>query len=181
MTSSNAKKANADKYTIRFIQPNSTMGIAVNQLIEKCPPLDSNSIYCNILQCYHFAHTSIAAFDHDTLIGFISAYIPPQQTDTLFIWQVAVDRIARGQGLAKKMLLALLQRESCININYLETTITHSNQASWGVFRSLAKTLNAPCHDAVLFSQNIHFNDQHGSEHLVSIGPFNTQKQFIVE
>ena len=36
-------------------------GLAVNRLIASCPPLDTNSTYCNFLQCLHFAETSVLA------------------------------------------------------------------------------------------------------------------------
>src|SRR3546814_16914023 len=30
---------------------------AIHDLIAACPPLDTNSLYCNLLQCTHFAET----------------------------------------------------------------------------------------------------------------------------
>ena len=42
-------------------RPVDTDGYALSQLIERCPPLDTNSVYCNLLQCTDFSATSIAA------------------------------------------------------------------------------------------------------------------------
>src|SRR5690606_17223851 len=65
----------------------------LHQLVADCPPLDPNSLYCNLLHCSHFSGTSVAAVRRDEqgkerLVGFISGYIPPGQPDTLFVWQV---------------------------------------------------------------------------------------------
>lgn len=156
--------------------PTSLDGMNVFQLIKSCPPLDTNSSYCNLLQCSHFAETSVAAELGDNLVGFISGYLLPERPDTLFIWQVAVAEQGRGQGLASKMLQHILERKACSQVSYLETTITESNQASWGLFRGLAKHLSADIHSSVMFDCEEHFNGQHDSEELVSIGPFTSAK-----
>ena len=79
-------------------------------LIQACKPLDENSIYCNLIQCDHFADTCILAELDGTPVGWISGYLLPDATDTLFIWQVAVAEEARGLGLASQMLDRLLRR-----------------------------------------------------------------------
>src|SRR5690554_391484 len=172
MISSNGDSATQKTKTIELKKPDSTTGWKVHQLIEQCPPLDTNSVYCNLLQCSHFASTSVAAWQDGQLVGFISGYIPPEQTDCLFIWQVAVHSAARGQRLASRMLEHILQRESCQNVSFLETTITADNEVSWRLFESLARSLNAETNKRVLFDKTEHFNGQHDSEHLLRIGPF---------
>ena len=144
-------------------------GASVFNLISQCPPLDTNSMYCNLIQCSHFANTSAAAVINEKLMGFISGYLIPQRPDTLFIWQVAVGEQARGRGLATKMLLHILERN---NVNYLETTITKSNRASWALFEGMAKKLNADIQTSVMFDQELHFANQHDTEMLVKLGPF---------
>src|SRR5690554_4318868 len=105
--------------------PQATDGHALNQLVERCPPLDTNSVYCNLLQCTDFSATSIAADNPEgELVGFISGYRPPSRPDTLFIWQVAVDDRMRGQGLASSMLLELIRRTADAGVRWLETTIS---------------------------------------------------------
>jgi L-2,4-diaminobutyric acid acetyltransferase len=149
----------------------------VFRLVERCPPLDANSSYCNFLQCGHFAQTSVAAEMNGELVGFISGYKKPEQQDTLFVWQVAVDERARGQGLASKMLLHILQRPNCQSVNHLETTITEDNKGSWALFERLAKTLDADLNSSIFLDKKKHFDGLHDSEALVTIGPFtNTQE-----
>ena len=146
-------------------------GVAVNQLVERCTPLDPNSLYCNLLQCSHFASTSIAAFLKGELVGFISGYCVPERANTLFIWQVAVDESARGQGLAGRMIASLLDRESCATVDFIETTITEENQASWRLFEGVARHLKAELKRSIMFEKAAHLNNEHASEVLVQIGP----------
>lgn len=157
---------------VNLKQPTAGLGSMVYKLVSECPPLDQNSMYCNLLQCHHFSATSIAAIYQSELIGFISGYIIPERPNTLFIWQVAVDKKARGIGLALKMLSELLKKPGCSEVQYLETSITAKNKASWKLFERLAKNLEVPLHKSVLFDQFHHLNDQHDTEHLVKIGPF---------
>ena len=151
-------------------------GARVHQLVEQCPPLDINSIYCNLLQCTHFARTSVAAMQkneaNNNLLGFISAYLIPERNNTLFIWQVAVSEQARGHGLAGNMLKQILDRPQCAQVSYLETTITESNQASWALFKSLAKKLETRLEKSAMFDREKHFAGEHDSEFLARLGPF---------
>jgi len=126
-----------------------------------------------MLQCGHFSSTSVAANLNEELVGFISGYRLPERPDTLFIWQVAVDEKARGHGLAKQMLKHILNRSSSQDIRYIETTITRDNQASWRLFKSLAKLLDTELQSSEWLDKHTHFEGQHDSESLVCIGPFN--------
>ena len=150
-------------------------GVAVFRLVENCPPLDMNSSYCNLLQCSHFANTSVAAQMNGEMVGFISGYVIPGRPDTLFVWQVAVAEQARGVGLASRMLTHILARPHCAAIAYVETTITQDNQASWALFKSLAKKLSADFRSSGWMDKETHFAGKHDSEALVHIGPFNSQ------
>ena len=148
----------------------------VFNLVENCPPLDTNSSYCNLLQASHFAGTSVAAILDGKLVGFISGYIIPDRPDTLFIWQVAVSEQARGLGLASHMLQHILARAHCSNVSFLETTITADNQASWALFTRLAKSLSTELQSAPWMDKQKHFAGLHDSEALVRIGPFNSSR-----
>ena len=155
-------------------KPTAEDGMDVFDLVERCAPLDPNSSYCNLLQCSHFSDTAVAAEKQGELVGFVSGYqIPGRQEPTWFVWQVAVDAKARGLGLAKKMVVEVLNRADMQSVKYIETTITPDNEASWALFRSLAKQLDAPLEDSVMFDETKHFKGRHGTEHLVRIGPFN--------
>ena len=158
---------------IEYRPPRKEDGARVYQLIASCPPLDTNSMYCNLLQCSHFSNTSVTAWDNRSLVGFISGYPLPERSDTLFVWQVAVSEQVRGKGVGSGMLKAILSRPDNPGFSFIETTITADNQASWSLFESLAKKLKAELNHSVLFDEQQHFRGQHDSEYLVRIGPFN--------
>lgn len=154
----------------RLRRPTSDDGFALNQLVAASPPLDTNSVYCNLLQCTHFSDTAIAAEVDDQLVGFVSGYVLPNKPTTLFIWQIVIDKSMRGQGLAKQMLAQLL-RNLGSQVRFIETTITPDNQASWNLFRSLARDLKTELKSSVFYSRDRHFGGHHDDEHLLQIGP----------
>jgi len=163
---------NSKTDTIELRQPRSDDGYRLHQLVAACPPLDPNSIYCNLLQCSHFASTGVAAEMNGKLVGFISAYIPPEKPDTVFVWQVAVHADARGHGLGKRMLNEIIKRPACKNVRFMDTTITDDNDASWGLFGSFARDLGADTERSIYFESERHFGGQHDPEYLLRIGPF---------
>lgn len=152
--------------------PTKEDGLAVHRLIGDCPPLDENSLYCNLLQCEHFAATTVVAEQRGELVGCISAYLIPDRPDTVFVWQVAVGSAARGQGLALRMLNAIVDRPACAAVHYLETSITPDNTASWGMFQKFADGRDAELTANAWFDRDLHFGGAHDSERLVRIGPF---------
>ena len=157
---------------IRFRRPVATDGAAVYRLIARCPPLDTNSRYCNLLQCTHFADTSIVAESDAGVAGFISGYREPGRDDALFVWQVAVAPEHRGERLATRMLLQLLRRDDCRDVRYLTTSITPDNTASWRTFERLAAALDSHITATAWLSRERHFEGRHDAEQLVHIGPF---------
>jgi L-2,4-diaminobutyric acid acetyltransferase len=168
---------------IRFRTPVATDGGRVHELVSRCPPLDVNSTYCNLLQCTHFATTSVVAESDGNLVGFVSGYLLPDEPTTIFVWQVAVAPERRSQGLALAMLNNLLERDICRGVTALETSITRANQPSWRSFRALARALGADIATEPWLSRVEHFSSRHESEYLVRIGPIvhHSQKRMLKE
>ncbi len=160
---------------IRIRSPLPTDGAAVHALIGRCPPLDTNSMYCNLLQCTHFGTTSAIAEADGDAVGFVSGYRPPPHPDALFVWQVAVDERARGHGLAKRLIMDILQRPGNQDLRFVRTTVTPDNEASWAMFLGLARQLGAATEDHTLFDRERHFEGAHESENELIIGPFETE------
>jgi len=162
-------------------RPQSLDGAAVHALIERCPPLDPNSLYCNLLQCSLLASTCVAAENTSTgaLVGFVSGFLLPEAQHTLFVWQVAVAPEARGSGLGARMILELLTRPNCHQVTEIQTSITPGNRASWSLFESLSKKLNATLTTQAFFDRRIHFHNLHDSETLVSIRNFSASPAAI--
>lgn len=154
-----------------FRAPRPEDGAAVTALIERCPPLDTNSAYCNLLQCTHFAETCVVAERDGVVVGWISAYRPPSATDTLFVWQIAVDASARGMGLGGRMLDALIERPAALGATAIATTITADNAASWALFAGFASRHGAALKKAPLFDRERHFAGAHETEWQAMIAP----------
>jgi len=169
------RRSAAKAHVASLRAPRGTDGAAIWSLIQAQTSLDDNSLYCNLLQATHFAGTCALAEQDGRIVGWVSGYIPPEQPDTLFIWQVCVDQAAQGQGLGRKLIADVLSRPACRHVTMLECTITEANEASWALFRSLARRLGAQLQQVEHFSREAHFAGQHDSEFAVRIGPFDPE------
>lgn len=152
---------------LNFRKPTLSDGYAIYQLIKSSPPLDLNSSYLYFLQASHFSDSCIVVERAGDIIGFISAYYQPDNPQSLFIWQVAIAESARGQGLAKTMLLALLKQQASDSVvTQIACTISPSNKASQGLFRSFAEA-NGLTLNSTPFINETHFGDEnHEAEDL---------------
>jgi L-2,4-diaminobutyric acid acetyltransferase len=164
------------KPAVRVRTPLAEDARRVWQLIEETPSLDKNSLYCNLLQCSHFAQTCAVAEIGGELVGWLSGYIPPESEDTLFVWQICVGSRARGQGIARKLIGAVLARPASSRVRYLTCTITETNTASWALFGSAARALKGQMRQAEHFLHDTHFGGSHDSELGVCIGPFDPDR-----
>lgn len=154
--------------TPRLRKPTATDGADIWALVKSCKPLDENSMYANLIQSDHFRDTCVVAELDGKLVGWISGHMIPSE-DTLFVWQVAVSADARGLGLGKLMLSELVERDACADADKLKTTITKDNAASWGLFRSFARSIGGALSDEPHFHRDAHFDGHHDTEHMVTI------------
>ncbi|WP_424982588.1 diaminobutyrate acetyltransferase [Maritalea sp. S77] len=164
-------KTNITKARPIFRKPTANDGSVVWDIVKNSGKLDENSIYCNLLQCTHFAGTCAIAEVDGKPMGWISAYIPPQSPDTLFVWQVCVAEEARGLGIAKQLIHTVLKRDVCEDVRKIESTITKDNDASWALFGAIADNFGADLDKKVMFDEEKHLDGQGATEHLVSIAP----------
>lgn len=151
-------------------------GPAIWELIQACKPLDENSMYCNLIQCDHFSDTCVVGEMNGEIVGWISGYVLPDDSSTLFVWQVAVSEKARGTGLGTMMLTGLLERDVCKDVKNLQTTITKDNEASWALFRKFSDAADAELSSEPYYSRSEHFNEMHDTEHMVTIAMDETAK-----
>ena len=153
-------------------RPEAADAVCVWSLIKRCPPLDVNSSYAYLLLSHHFADTCVVAECGGAIVGFVSGYAPPSASQTLFVWQVAVDDRMRGQGLGHRMILDVLTRARRSPFTVLETTVSPSNTPSRRMFEKVAKSLNAALSESSLFRREHLGESDHEEEHLLTIGPF---------
>lgn len=132
--------------------------------------LDLNASYAYLLWARDFAATSVVAVDtrSDEPCGFVTGYVRPDRPDTLMIWQVAVDEVARGRGIARAMLEDLFDRDPAVSV--METTITEDNAASIALFGSVAAGRGLAFERSPLFDASS-FPDGHDAELLFRLSP----------
>ncbi|WUD70176.1 diaminobutyrate acetyltransferase [Nocardia sp. NBC_00508] len=132
--------------------------------------LDTNSSYAYLLWCRDFAGTSLVAELDGHIVGYVIGFIRPQATDTVFVWQIAVDQAQRGRGIGTELLHTLLNSVAAQGISVLETTISPDNPASIAMFASVARARGADITKSPLFEAG-DFPDSHASEELYRIAP----------
>jgi L-2,4-diaminobutyric acid acetyltransferase len=160
---------------IHIRKPLASDGYDIHQLIANSPPLDLNSVYSYYLLSDHFTDSCVVAESRGKVVGFLSAYRIPQRPQTLFVWQVVVNRALRGKRIAWRMLESLLQRYQDGEIGLVEATVNPGNAASRGLFERLAavqgSTLQEECFlEATAFGPG----GNHESEILLRV-PLTTQ------
>lgn len=150
--------------------PSKADGAALWRIARDSQKLDLNSSYAYLLWCQDFADTSVVARLDGQPAGFVIGYRKQSAPDTAVVWQVAVDEVARGRGLAGKLLDAMYGELVESGVQWLETTITADNAASIALFTSFAKRWNAELTKSALFAAT-DFPDGHDAEDLYRIGP----------
>ncbi|MGW0821178.1 diaminobutyrate acetyltransferase [Streptomyces sp. NPDC002845] len=170
---------------LRIERPEVTDGAALWRIARDSRTLDLNSSYSYLLWCRDFAGTSVVARDATgEPVGFITAYVRPDQPGTLLVWQVAVDAAYRGRGLAAALLDGLTAQVARRHpLTTVETTITPGNTASERLFASFAERHGARVTTQVLFDTDLFpdspndptdpsgAHDPHDPEVLYRIGP----------
>lgn len=132
--------------------------------------LDTNSSYAYVLWCRDFAATSVVAEVQGRVVGYVIGFVRPQAPDTVFVWQVAVDRAQKGKGIGAQLLHALLDNVAAQGVAKLETTISPDNAASIALFSSVARRRDARITKQPLFDAGV-FPDSHAPEDLYLIAP----------
>ncbi|MFA7090605.1 MAG: diaminobutyrate acetyltransferase [Arcobacteraceae bacterium] len=153
---------------IRLRKPQKQDAKTIVNLIKVGGTLDLNSQYLYLLQCTHFQESCCVAVCEDEIVGFVSGYIIPNENRQLFIWQVAVGKAQRGQNLAMRMIMYIVEK---LNAQYIVSTVSPSNHSSIRVFQKIAHSLSTPLSHKILFEIN-DFNEAHEEEVQYTIGPF---------
>lgn len=156
----------ADQIIIRH--PRAEDGLPLYELIKSCPPLDCNTAYCYHLLVRHYPKTCAVAEYDGRLIGALTAYRLPEDPQTLFLWQVAVSKEARGQGIGVKLLdFVSSQNQDC---HTLHTTIGPDNAPSRRLLQKWAESKGADyAYEAFLAVDEC--GPGHDAEELLRIGP----------
>ncbi|MGY6630258.1 MAG: diaminobutyrate acetyltransferase [Wenzhouxiangella sp.] len=158
--------------TFRKARPDD--GQAMWSLVQAMGGLELNTAYFYILYCLDYADTCLVAEQQGELAGFVLGHRPPGRDETVFVWQVGVAPAFRQQGLAARMIEALLHQQPR-PVRWLEATVTPDNTASRRLFSGLARRLGANCDIAEYFKADWFPGDDHAPEDLFRIGPFDIE------
>ena len=149
-------------------------GQAMWSLVNVMGGLELNTAYFYILYCIDYADTCLVAEQDGELAGFVLAHRPPGRQDAVFVWQVGVSPNFRKQGLAGRMILALLKQQTQ-PVRWLEATVTPDNTASRRLFSGLARRLDTRCDIAEYLKADWFPGEDHAPEDLFRIGPFDIE------
>ncbi len=153
--------------------PTSNKALEMKQIAKDSGVLSVNSTYFYALMARHFRATCQVALLHDQVCGYVIGYRPPEQPDTLFVWQVGVAVEFQGKGLGNKLLTALVD---AARPDFLEATIAPSNKPSVNLFKSVARGFGT---DHIFadhpFLGAVDLGPDEEAEHLMRIGPFESK------
>ena len=141
------------------------------RLVRHCGVLDLNSPYAYLLLCRHHHRTCLVAEEAGSLVGFVTAYVPPTDPEVVFVWQVGVADSHRRHGVGRALIDELLDR--CPEARFLECTVAPSNDASLALFRAVAAARRVPIEVRPGFAAE-HFPAEasaHEREDVVRVGP----------
>lgn len=139
-------------------------------LVDASEALETNTAYCYVLLADHFRDTCIVAERNGRIVGMVAAFVSPKSPDTVFVWQVGVAASERGRGLAKRMIVDLLERPALAHLPYLEATVAPSNGASAALFKSVAHAFGTRLEIEAGYAEQ-DFPDGHEAERKFRIGP----------
>ncbi|MGK8512937.1 diaminobutyrate acetyltransferase [Nocardia asiatica] len=145
-------------------------GAAMWRIAKESAVLDVNSSYAYLMWCRDFAGTSVVAEADGRVVGYVIGFVRPQAPDTVFVWQIAVDRAQRGRGIGAELLHTLLNSVAAQGVSVLETTISPDNAGSIALFASVAREREADLTKRPLFDAGV-FPDSHAPEDLYRIAP----------
>lgn len=174
-TSAEIPRTHRPGETVTLDNPQVADGRQLWQLARSCDHLDLNSPYCYLLWCRDYRRTSVVARAGAAVVGFVTGYVPPEEPDTLFVWQVAVAAAYRGEGIAGRMLDRLGGEMARWGCRYLTATVTPDNTASMRMFSSFARSSGAALSVGDGFGGEL-FPDGHQREDLVRVGPLSPDR-----
>lgn len=165
---------NMEEMNLQLRAPRPEDGRRIHELVVNDDTLESNSAYCYILLCTHFAQHGLVAEQGSEIAGFVCAYRPPSDPEAVFVWQVGVAPAGRGQGLGTRMLHTLVRQPANRDARCLTATVEADNQASNRLFAAFAREHDAPLATETGFPSEL-FPPGHAAEPLLRIGPLVTR------
>ncbi|TFE23448.1 diaminobutyrate acetyltransferase [Cohnella luojiensis] len=155
--------------------PGQEDGPRIWEMVRDSRNLDLNSSYFYLTMSRWFSLSCRVAVETEsnTLIGFVIGFRQPEQPDTLFIWQIAVEARYRGKGIARKLLDEVT---GLPDIRFVEATVAPSNIASRSLFLKWAQSHESSAVLCSGFGEDCFPGNEHEREDLFRIGPLSERR-----
>ena len=141
--------------SVTFQSPNLSHAKGIIALVKSTPRLDTNSEYVYALWCSHFAEHSVVAIRDNSVIGFLTGFRSPRQTDTYFLWQTATMPRHGVAGLGVEMIDFAVRRELGRGAKRIEASVDNQNKAIRMLMKTLAKRLSGHIEEELLYSGDL--------------------------
>ncbi len=133
------------------------------------PYVGTSPVYTYLLICRHFSETSVVVESaKGEIVGFVSAFPPPKEKDTVFIWEIGVKKGFHGNNLYIRMIEAIGMR---VKPDYIDFTVNPSNTSSIRRIYELARLFGCDCQKSSCFPAHLFGNQPHEDEDLYRLGP----------
>lgn len=149
--------------------PSAEDGTKVWELVKHTGVLDVNSAYSYIMLCDLFKEACAVAEQSTEIVGFVSSLQLTKRKNSLFIWQIAVTKSQRGQGIGLSLLKELLSRKENSEVRTIEATICPSNISSRSLFARLANELGSTLEQYSGYSSHLFPEGAHEDENWIRI------------
>jgi L-2,4-diaminobutyric acid acetyltransferase len=165
----NEVASGAPRLTIR--RPVAEDAADIWRMAQRSTHLDTNSAYAYLLLCTDFAASGAVALGRGGVVGFTLGYRPPEDPESLFVWQIGVEPAARGRRVASLLLDTVARRERARGMRFLRATVTPSNAASRRLFRAFATRHRAEWDESLALPSALFPDGDHEDEIAIRIGP----------
>lgn len=116
---------------------------SIMELISRCQPyvIPHHKYQYWMISKYH-SKTSFVYLEDGKVLGFLGC-IQSIEMNSVFIWQICVDKSCRGMGIAARLLKDLVEMMKENDINRIDLTISKENEVSKKLFESFADSISS--------------------------------------
>ena len=132
-----------DSLLVRIREPRLSEGEDIWEMVREAEDLPRRGHRLLPALVQSFASHSLVATHEGRVLGFVGGYRPRPNASSVVIWQISVAPMARRQGLATALLQALVRRQACAGVEYVEAAIPASSIAGRRLFERFARDVDA--------------------------------------
>ena len=162
---------------LRFRAPQASDAAEISLLLKESGAPTHSELHRSLLQSDQFRETCGVVEIAGDIVGWISAYLPPFDPESLYVWQIAVSKKARGLGVAHRMLLDLMNRDICDGVRRLQISIRFDDPDGWEFIQRYADIRGASMAVQANYLRDVSASGLQPTEHLVTVNFAQSQQQ----